>query len=54
MYMQDKEMLFEVVPGKRLGADVGRLKALAEVAGLLVGLTVRDGATYRFNLYSGV
>jgi hypothetical protein len=50
--MQDKEMLLEVVPGKHLEADVGRLKALAEVAGLLVGLTVRDGATYISIRYS--
>jgi len=52
MYMQDKEMLFEVVPGKQLGTDVRKLKTLAKVAGMLVGLTVRDGATYLSIRYS--
>jgi len=46
MHMQDKELLFEVVPGGNLHDDARKLGELGKVAGLLVNLTVEDGATF--------
>jgi len=52
MHMQDKEMLLEIVQGEHLQKDVQKLKKLASVAGLLVNLTVTDGATFLSVRYS--
>ena len=43
--MQDKEMLFEVVPREDLRRDVQKLGVIGNVAGLHIDLTVRDGKT---------
>lgn len=44
MHMQDKEILFEVIQREDLQQDIQKLKELASVAGLLVNLTVTNGA----------
>ncbi len=53
MHMQDEELLFEVVPGGNLHKDVRKLRELCDVAGLLVNLTVKDGATFLSVGYNG-
>ncbi len=50
--MQDKEMLFEVVPREDLRRDAQKLGVLGHVAGLHIGLTVRDGKTFLCVQYS--
>ena len=45
MYMQDKGLVFEVVPGGTLREDVRTPRPLASVAGLLVHSDPRNGAT---------
>lgn len=52
MDMQDKEILFEVVPGGNLQKDVQKLRELGHVAGLLVDLTVKEGTTFLCVRYS--
>lgn len=52
MHMQDKEMLLEVVPGAHLQEEVQKLRILASVAGIIVGLTVKNGATFLSVKYS--
>jgi len=49
--MQDKEILFEVIPDGNIHRDVQKLKELANVAGLLVSLTVKGGATFLYIRY---
>lgn len=46
MDMQNKEILFEIVPGGNLHKDVRKLRKLGYVAGLLVDLTVKEGTTF--------
>ncbi len=50
--MQDKEMLFEIVPRADLRRDIQQLGVFGHVAGLLVFLTVRDGKTFLCVQYS--
>lgn len=50
--MQDKEMLFEVVPRGDLRRDAQKLGVIGDVAGLHIGLTVRDGKTFLCVRYS--
>lgn len=45
MHLQDKDLLFEVVPGATLAQDVQKLRELAAVAGLGVRLTVKGGVS---------
>ena len=52
MDMQDKEMLFEVVPREDLRRDVQKLGVLGQVAGFQAGLTVREGKTFLCVRYS--
>jgi len=52
MSMQDKELLFEVVPREDLRRDIQKLGVLGHVAGLLVSRTVRDGKTFLCVQYS--
>ncbi|MGB4407913.1 MAG: hypothetical protein WBI82_13705 [Sphaerochaeta sp.] len=46
MFRQEEKMLFEVVPDGNIHKDVQRLKELANVAGLLVDLKVKEGSTF--------
>ncbi len=46
MHMQDKQLLFQVVPGNTLDEDVRMLGKLASVAGLVVGLQCKEGCTF--------
>jgi hypothetical protein len=46
MHMQDKQLLFQVVPGNTLDEDVRMLRKLAAVAGLVVGLQCKEGCTF--------
>lgn len=50
--MQDKEMLFEVIPREDLRRDVQKLGMIGDVAGLHIGLTVRDAKTILCVQYS--
>ncbi|MBI9095368.1 MAG: hypothetical protein JEY71_10840 [Sphaerochaeta sp.] len=46
MHVEFKEMLLELVPDDHMDRKVRKLKEIANVAGSLVSLTVRDGSTY--------
>ncbi len=46
MHVEFKEMLMELVPDDNLDEKVQKLKEIANVAGSLVSITVRDGSTY--------
>jgi hypothetical protein len=46
MHVEFKEMLLELVPDDHMGEKVQKLKEIANVAGSLVSLTVKDGSTY--------
>jgi hypothetical protein len=46
MHVEFKEMLLELVPDDHMGEKVQKLKDIANVAGSLVSLTVKDGSTY--------
>jgi hypothetical protein len=46
MHVEFEEMLLELVPDDHMGRKVQKLKEIANVAGSLVSLTVKDGSTY--------
>ena len=51
MYRQDKEMLNEVVADGNIHENVQKLKELANIAGLLVSLKVKEGTTFLYIRY---
>lgn len=50
--MQNKEILFEVVPDGNIHMNIQALKKLGNVAGLLVDLRIKEGATFLCIRYS--
>ena len=44
--MQDKQLLFQVIPGNTLNEDVRMLGKLASVAGLVVGIQCKESFTF--------
>ena len=45
MHMQDKQLLFQVIPGNTLNEDVRMLGKFASVAGFVVGIQRKEGCS---------